>query len=135
MALTALNDESPAPQEPGKESEQAQAPAAPSLGRPEQVVRAFYGRAAADRLNAAWSLAAPSFRAQLRGFDTFKATFGTLQSIRFDRAETTRRIGERATVAIATTAVHTDRTDTCEGEVSLVSSASRWLIERIAVDC
>jgi len=135
VALTAVNDESPAPQEPGRESEQAPVPAAPSLGRPERVVRAFYGRAAADRFDAAWSLAAPSFRAQLRGFDTFKATFGTLESISFDRAETTRRTGKRATVAIATTAVHTDRTDTCEGEVSLVSSASRWLIERIAVDC
>lgn len=109
----------------------------PSTARPEEVTRSFYERAAADRYEAAWSLAGPGFRAQLGGFEAFQAQFSTLESISFDRAQTTSETPESSTVQIATTAVHTDRTDTCSGQVSLARGPGgrRWVIDRIAVDC
>ena len=138
VALTSSNDEPPPAARPVQGADPAQEErAAPSLARPESVVRAFYQRAAADRHEAAWSLAAPSFRAQLGGFGDFQSQFGTLESISFDRAQTTSQTPDRSSVAIATTAVHTDRTDTCRGEVSLARDpgAGRWLIEGIEVVC
>jgi serine/threonine-protein kinase len=112
-------------------------PAGPSQAPPEQVARAFYERSAADRYEDAWTLAGPGFREQLGGFAAFRAQFSTLKSVRFERAETTAQTGDRATVALATTATHTNRIETCRGDVSLRrgSRARPWLIDRIAVDC
>lgn len=112
-------------------------PAAPSVAPPEKVARGFYERAAADRYSSAWKLAGPGFRAQLGGFDAFRTQFSTLKSVRFKRAETTDQTEDRATVAIATTATHTNRVDTCRGDVSLGRTSSKrpWLIDRIGVDC
>lgn len=112
-------------------------PAAPSVAPPEKVARGFYERAAADRYSSAWKLAGPGFRAQLGGFDAFRAQFSTLKSVRFKRAETTDQTEDRATVAITTTATHTNRVDTCRGDVSLGRTSSKrpWLIDRIGVDC
>ncbi|MEJ7714180.1 MAG: protein kinase [Thermoleophilaceae bacterium] len=124
--------------EAGKEAQGAPPrPAGPSQAPPERVARAFYERAAADRYEDAWKLAGPGFREQLGGFAAFRAQFGTLKSVRFERAETTAQTGDRATVALATTATHTNRVDTCRGDVSLRrgSRARPWLIDRIAVDC
>lgn len=139
VAIEASHDESPsASEKPRKEAERvADDGTATSTAPPAEVARAFYDRAAADRYQAAWSLAAPSLRAQLGGFNAFKADLGTLESITFDRAETTSETADRSTVAIATTAVHTDRTDSCRGEMSLSrhADARGWLIDRVAVDC
>jgi serine/threonine-protein kinase len=138
VALRSSNDDPAPAAKPRTGGGQAQDErAGPSLARPEGVARSFYQRAAADRYEAAWSLAGPGFRAQLGGFDAFQAQFSTLESISFDRAQTTSETPDRSTVAIATTAVHTDRTDTCGGEVSLAREpgAASWLIDRIAVDC
>ena len=138
VALRSSNDDPAPAAKPRTGGGQAQDErAGPSLARPEGVARSFYQRAAADRYEAAWSLAGPGFRAQLGGFDAFQAQFSTLESISFDRAQTTSETPDRSTVAITTTAVHTDRTDTCGGEVSLAREpgAASWLIDRIAVDC
>ncbi len=112
-------------------------PAASAQPAPARVTRAFYERAAADDYAGAWKLAGPGFRSQLNGYDAFRAQFSTLQSVRFDRLTTTAQAGNRATVAIATKATHTNRVDTCSGNVSLAraGAARPWLIERIGVGC
>lgn len=136
VALTA-SDGGSKPDAPKQAQSQPARPAAPSVAPPEKVARGFYERAAADRYASAWKLAGPGFRAQLGGFDAFRAQFSTLKSVRFKRAETTDQTGDRATVAIATTATHTNRVDTCRGDVSLGRTSSKrpWLIDRIGVDC
>lgn len=136
VALTA-SDGGSKPDAPKQAQSPPARPAAPSVAPPEKVARGFYERAAADRFSSAWKLAGPGFRAQLGGFDAFRAQFSTLKSVRFKRAETTDQTGDRATVAIATTATHTNRVDTCRGDVSLGRTSSKrpWLIDRIGVDC
>jgi serine/threonine protein kinase len=136
LALTA-SDGGSKPDAPKQAQSPPARPAAPSVAPPEKVARGFYERAAADRYSSAWKLAGPGFRAQLGGFDAFRAQFSTLKSVRFKRAETTDQTGDRATVAIATTATHTNRVDTCRGDVSLGRTSSKrpWLIDRIGVDC
>jgi len=122
---------------PRRPAPAAQSPAAGATiaSAPAQAVQSFYQQAAADRFDAAWELAGPGFRSQLGGFEAFRSQFGSLQSISFGRAQTTSRSGDRATVAIQTTAVHRDRTDRCSGTVATTRTAGRWLIERIAVSC
>jgi hypothetical protein len=135
-ALLALRP-SDGPKPPTEQAERAPAKPASRGPAPERVVRAFYERAAANRYRAAWSLAAPGFREQLGGYGAFRSQFGTLESIRFDRAETTAVSRNEATVAVSTRATHTDRVDTCKGDVALRRSAETkpWLIDHIAVDC
>jgi serine/threonine-protein kinase len=103
---------------------------------PEGAVQAFYERAAAHRYEDAWALAAPGLRSQLRGFEAFRSQFSSVRSIAFSRAETVRRDGEAATVAIATTATHTDHVDRCTGTVTTASGPDGgWLVDRLAVSC
>jgi hypothetical protein len=113
-------------------------PAAPAPARsvsPSSVVRDFYREAAADRFAEAWKLAGPSAREQLGGFDAFKRQLGTLRSIEFRENRVTSRSGRRATVAISTRAVHTNRVDNCRGDVFLDRRGSGWLIGRLGVSC
>jgi hypothetical protein len=99
-------------------------------------VRAFYERAAADRYDDAWALAAPELRAQLQGYRAFRAQFGSLRSIRFERAEVVRRGANDATVAIATTATHTSRVDRCSGTATTARApAGGWTVSRVSVSC
>ena len=109
-------------------------PPAAAASAPAQAVQGFYTLAADDRYADAWALAGPGFRSQLGGFSAFRAQFGSLRSIRFDRLATVRQAGDRATVAIRTVAQHTDHVDRCSGTVDVVRSA-RWLINHIAVGC
>jgi hypothetical protein len=101
---------------------------------PVATVKSFYRRAAADDYAGAWALAGPGFRSQLGGFSAFQAQFRSLRSIRFERLSTVSQSGDRATVAIRTTALHTDHVDRCSGTVDVVRG-SRWLIDHIAVSC
>jgi len=109
-------------------------PPAAAASAPAQAVQGFYTLAADDRYADAWALAGPGFRSQLGGFSAFRAQFGSLRSIRFDRLATVRQTGDRATVAIRTIAQHTDHVDRCSGTVDVVRSA-HWLIDHIAVGC
>jgi tetratricopeptide (TPR) repeat protein len=97
---------------------------------PEEVVKTFYTRAAADDFVGAWDLAGPGFRQQLKGFERFKNAQRSLQSIEFLRAERTSQTASRATVAIETIAVHTNRTDHCKGSLSLVRKGANgsWVL-------
>lgn len=87
---------------------------------PEDVVKTFYTRAAADDFPGAWELAGPGFRQQLKSFDRFRNAQRSLQSIEFLRAERTSQTARRATVMIETIATHTSRRDHCKGSLSLV---------------
>jgi hypothetical protein len=111
-----------------------QSPAQATSAGPAGAVRGFYTLAAADRYADAWALAGPGFRDQLGGFSAFRSQFRSLRSIRFDRLATVSQAGDRATVAMRTTAVHTDHVDRCSGTVDVVRS-TRWLIDHIAVAC
>ena len=112
------------------------AAAAPAPTTPTAAVQAFYGRAAAHRYDAAWALAAPGLRQQLGGFDAFRRQFSTVRSIVFSRAAEVRRTGSGATVALATTATHTDHVDHCAGTADTQPAAGGgWAVAHIAISC
>ena len=115
-----------------RDAERAAAARTPS---PDEVVRSFYERAARDDFEGAWALAGPGFRSQLKGFQSFRNTVSTLESIRFVRVQTVRRSAGAATVALRTLATHPDRVDRCSGTVSLEPVDAEWRIERAAVSC
>jgi len=114
------------------DSPPAARPAAPS---PAAVVRDFYTEAADDRFESAWKLAGPRAQAQLGGFAAFRRQLGTLRSVDFRQNRVVRMDGRRATVAIETRAVHSDRVDHCRGEVALSKKGRAWLIDRLGVSC
>jgi serine/threonine protein kinase len=120
-------------EEPTPEREPASKPAA--VPSPAAVVRDFYSEAADDRFDAAWKLAGPRARAQLGGFEAFKRQLGTLRSVDFEENRVVSKEGKRASVAIQTRAVHSDRVDNCRGDVSLVRRGDGWLIDRLGVTC
>jgi serine/threonine-protein kinase len=116
-----------------KPAKRKTAPARPS---PAATARSFYENAAAHRYTRAWALAGPGLRAQLGGFDTFRSQFSSVRSLRFERAENTQSTSTGATVAIATTTVHTNRTDHCQGNVFLERRPpAAWRIARIGINC
>ena len=43
--------------------------------------------------------------------------------------------GDSATVAFTSVAEHTDRTDRCSGEATLIAQGSQWLVDHVAVSC
>jgi serine/threonine protein kinase, bacterial len=103
---------------------------------PTAAVEGFYERAAAHRYDDAWALAAPSLRAQLGGFDAFRRQFADVRSIVFQRAATVARSASAATVALTTTATHTDRVDHCTGTAQTAPGADGgWVMTHIAVSC
>jgi hypothetical protein len=118
------------------QAQTAPAPSTASADSPEGAVQAFYGRAAAHRYDAAWALAAPSLRSQLGGFAAFRSQFSSVRSIRFGRAETVRRGADAATVAIATTATHTNRVDRCTGTADTAPApGGGWVVTHLDVNC
>jgi hypothetical protein len=103
---------------------------------PAAAVRAFYGRAAAHRYEDAWQLAAPSLRSQLGGFDAFQRQFSTVKSIVFSRADTVNQSDSAGTVAIKTTATHTDHVDHCTGTVDTAPGfGGGWVVTHLSVSC
>jgi hypothetical protein len=115
----------------------APAPSSAATARtPEGAVQSFYELAAAHRYEDAWALASPSLRSQLGGFGAFRSQFSSVRSIRFERADTVKRGGSAATVAIATTATHTNRVDHCTGTAETTAGADgAWQVSHLAVSC
>ena len=102
---------------------------------PAQAVEDFYTRAADDDFDGAWELAGPGVREQLGGFERFKGTLDTLQSIEFPELAVESQTGSAATVRLRSIARHTSYTDRCTGTARTSSSGGRWLVERLNVDC
>jgi hypothetical protein len=100
-------------------------------------VESFYQLAAAHNFTAAWALADPAFRSQLKGYDSFRGGQASTRSVSFDSAQVLRQSGDSATVAVRTTSVHTDGTVHCSGTVDLTRAATsgNWLLHQISINC
>ena len=103
---------------------------------PRSAVRAFYELAARDDFEGAWALAGPAMRAAF-GDDIgqFRAELDSLESIDFARLEVVDRGADDVTVAVQTTARHTDRTDSCRGNLRAVRAGDGWQVEPAGVTC
>jgi hypothetical protein len=97
-------------------------------------VRAFYAALAGRRFDEASSLLDPSASGQVEPGGV-RGLASTLRSVTFARAATATRTSSRATVAIATTAVHSDYTAHCTGTVQLIGGAGAWKVHRFGVQC
>jgi hypothetical protein len=104
-------------------------------GDPAAAVQDFYELAAADDYSGAWQLASPSFRSELGGFAAFRDQQSTLESIRFTSLDTTSQSAESAEVSFSTIASHTDYTDVCTGQMTMVNDDGWLLDDPIAIEC
>jgi serine/threonine protein kinase len=104
---------------------------------PTATVRAFYSRAAAGDLAAAWKLAGPSMRgAYDNSFTRFRRELSSLRRIEFQRLAVIGRDSRSVTLDIQTVATHTDRVDRCTGTVRTIrGDGGRWVIEPAGVQC
>jgi hypothetical protein len=99
-------------------------------------VKQFYLRAARHDYPDAWALAAPSYRQQLDGYDSFRATFANVLAISFQEAQTVSSSGDTATVAVRTVSQQTNQTQYCAGTVTTQRAAPRsWLVSQISIQC
>lgn len=122
------DEESPAAQEEGGTTEETADPA--------ETVQSFYQLAAEDQYREAWSLASPALREQLAGFEAWRRSQSTLESIEFPRAETVSEDDESAVVEFATVATHTGHVDRCTGTADLVRAGNGWQLSGLsAVTC
>ena len=119
--------------EPSSAAPVGDVPAAVGGLSPEDTVRSFYERAAADDIDGAVALTGEGVQRQLGGAQGIAGTFATLESIEFTRAETVEATADAATVEFATVATHNDYVDHCSGTAALARGASGWLVERLSV--
>jgi hypothetical protein len=129
-------DEVAAPAQKALPPPPASAPVS-GAGSPSTAVQTFYEDAARHDYAAAWQLADGNMRAELAGYESFRAQQSAVRSITFHRAQVTSGSGGPvATVAVQTTAVLADRTEQCSGTVRLLrSSSASWLLDRISINC
>jgi hypothetical protein len=105
-------------------------PASGPVSTPEAAVQGFYTRAADHKFDEAWALASPRLRSQLQGYNSFKGTFDTLQSIKFSNVK-----ANGDTVSFQSVATHTDHVDRCKGTADTVQSGENRLLDHISVAC
>ncbi|MGI8904516.1 MAG: serine/threonine-protein kinase [Solirubrobacteraceae bacterium] len=106
-------------------------------GSPVAAVKSFYSLAASHQYEPAWTLADPSFRDQLGGYESFKGGQAGERAIIFGPTSAVHQSGTGATVTLHTTSVRTDGTKHCSGTVDLRPGASpgTWLLHQIHIDC
>lgn len=111
--------------------------AAAGTGSPSDAVQAFYADAAHHDYNAAWSLADARLRSQLLGFGSFQHQQSRVRSITFHKAQTLPGASATsATVALATTAVLTDKTQHCAGTAQTLRVPNgTWVLDHVAISC
>jgi hypothetical protein len=117
--------------------------AAPSAGgsgvgasTPTSAVRSFYTLAAEHRYAEAWALADPTFREQLRGYESFITGQRGDISITFSSLRLISESHGAAIVAVGTTAERQTGTTHCAGTVALRSAAAAgWLLHLIDINC
>jgi serine/threonine-protein kinase len=115
-------------------------PSAVSTARdlsPTATVRAFYTRAAAGDLAAAWELAGPGMRgAYGNSFSRFRSELSSLRRIEFQRLAVTGRGSGSVTVDIQTVATHSDHVDRCTGTLRTIrGNGGNWVVEPAGVRC
>jgi predicted Ser/Thr protein kinase len=127
-----------APAEPEQPTTERPAPPAgdaPS-GSPTEALAGFYTLAANDQFDEAWAQGTDNLHAQFGGsIDTFRGTLASLESIEFPQLSVASQDGGSATVSFSSLAHHTDRTDSCSGQATLVAQGSQWLVDRVDVQC
>jgi hypothetical protein len=98
-------------------------------------VQAFYTAAADGDYDGAWSLLADDARAQFGGDpDQLRATFDSLERVEIHSLDP-RVDGDRAQVALATTAYHRQYVDECSGSTSLGRGEGGWHITQFEIGC
>jgi eukaryotic-like serine/threonine-protein kinase len=111
-------------------------PAPPTAtGSPAAAVSDFYTRAAGHDFQGAWDLGTANLHSQFGSISTFQGTFATLQSISLAGVRVASQSGNTATVEFSSVAQHTDHVDRCTGQATLVSQATRWLVDHLDVTC
>jgi serine/threonine-protein kinase len=124
----------PAPATPAPATPAPTVPA--SSGRAAKTLTDFYTRAANHDFNGAWALGTDNLHAQFKGsLATFRSTVATLQSIQFPSLRIASQTGSAATIEFSSIAKHTDRTDRCSGQATMVRQAKQWLVDHIGVNC
>jgi serine/threonine protein kinase len=119
----------------------ASPPAAPSntanTVTPSGTVQAFYEAAARHDYSGAWQLTDENMRTQLNGFGSFQAQMSRVRVITFHEARTLAGSNSSAaTVALQTTAVLADRTQSCGGTArTLRVQSGVWLLDHISISC
>ncbi len=107
-----------------------------STRSPIAAVEAFYHAAAAHDYIKAWTLADPTLRSQLEGYQSFAAGQAGDRSITFDSAKVIRQSTSGATVAVQTTSVRDNATKHCTGTVDLVPADGRqWHLHLLHINC
>ena len=107
-----------------------------SAGTPVAAVEAFYHAAAAHDYAKAWTLADPTLRSQVEGYQSFAAGQAGDRSITFDSSKVIRQSSSGATVAVQTTAVRDDGTKHCAGTVDLVpAGGGQWQLHLLHINC
>jgi hypothetical protein len=111
-------------------------PAQPAAtGSPAAALSDFYTRAARHDFQGAWDLGTANLHSQFGSISTFQGTFATLQSISLAGVRVDSQSGNTATVGFSSVAQHTDHVDRCTGRATLVSQATRWLVDHLDVSC
>jgi serine/threonine-protein kinase len=111
-------------------------PAQPATtGSPAAAVTDFYTRAARHDFQGAWDLGTANLHSQFGSLSGFQATVATLQSISLSGVRVASQSGKSATVAFSSVAQHTDHVDRCTGQATLVSQATRWMVDHLDVSC
>ena len=102
----------------------------------QDAVTSFYTRAAQKDFSGAWALGTDRLHSQLGSLASFTAQEQSLQSISFPQLRTTSQTAGAATLAFASIARHSDRTDNCHGQVATVRGAGGWMVDYLdAVTC
>jgi hypothetical protein len=138
MASTSNVTSSSAPVTPSAPPVAAPSPPLVSGGSPVGAVESFYHLAASHQYAAAWALADASFRQELAGYQGLVATMAREQEIIFHAASVLNESANNATVAVRTTSLRSDGTQSCSGTVNLLragSSSPGWLLDHISISC
>ena len=111
------------------------APAGPAA-TPVAAVRSFYARAARGDFAGAYALAGPRFRAVFGSEQGLARQLGSLRSVAFSRLQEISRQGDRAVLAVASTARHDGYVDSCSGTLAAVRAADgTWRAEPNGLSC
>jgi eukaryotic-like serine/threonine-protein kinase len=115
----------------------APAPAATSTAAatPTDAVSSFYKTSIDDPQGAYERLGSDRLHSQISEAD-FVSQESTLKAIEFPALSVQSQSGDSASVSFQSVAHHTDKTDHCQGSISVVKGASGWLVDHLdAVNC
>jgi hypothetical protein len=119
----------------------AAAPAAPpaaaptAAATPTDAVSSFYTTSIDDPQGAYQRLGSDRLHSQITEAD-FVSQESTLKAIEFPKLSIASQSGDTASIAFQSVAHHTDKTDHCQGSISVVKSPSGWLVDHLdAVNC